>query len=284
MMTTSVSLNMLRVGACRHLECIAARGGRLSLVDFPALCGLIRHPTIGWILYDTGYAEHFFEATEPWPERLYRNALPVELPQSEILTKQLARFGITSRDIALVIISHYHGDHIAGLRDFPNARFMALSADTQKLKALQGRRFQATLKAHLHSLLPIDFFARLEDADNCRTRNLPTWMSPFYTGFDLLGDGSLLGVPLPGHSNGQLGLFMPDVNGRPVFLVADACWSLPACKEGRLPSRLTVFLSAERQRFKETFWGLRDLAVRESAIALLPSHCRTAWEDYRHVG
>ena len=55
-MTISVSLNMLRVGGCRHLECMAARGGRLSLVNFPALCGLIRHPSLGWILYDTGYA------------------------------------------------------------------------------------------------------------------------------------------------------------------------------------------------------------------------------------
>jgi glyoxylase-like metal-dependent hydrolase (beta-lactamase superfamily II) len=108
-------------------------------------------------------------------------------------------------------------------------------------------------------------------------------MRPFNAGLDLLGDGSLMGVSLPGHSNGQLGLFMPDVNGRPIFLVADACWSLPACKEGRLPSRLALFVNAERQRFKETFFGLRDLAVRESGIALLPSHCPVAWEDYHHV-
>jgi glyoxylase-like metal-dependent hydrolase (beta-lactamase superfamily II) len=262
---------------------MAARGGRLSLVEFPALCGLIRHPSLGWILYDTGYAEHFFDATEPWPERLYRNVLPVDLPPSEKLINQLAQFGITPRDIAIVIISHYHGDHIAGLRDFPNARFIALKADTHRLKLLQGRRLQATLKAHLHGLLPPDFFSRLEDADACLSRSLPVWMKPFSDGLDLLGDGSLLGVPLPGHSNGQLGLFMPDVNGQPVFLVADACWSLPACKEGRLPSRLALFVSAERQRFKETFFGLRDLAVRESAISLLPSHCPVAWEDYRHV-
>jgi glyoxylase-like metal-dependent hydrolase (beta-lactamase superfamily II) len=274
---------MLRVGSCRHLECVAARGGKLSLVDFPALCGLIRHPAIGWILYDTGYADHFFTETEPWPERLYRNILPVDLPSAQILTRQLARFGITPADIKMVIISHYHGDHIAGLRDFPNARFIALQADTNKLKTLHGRRLKATLKAHLHGLLPADFFARLEDADACQARDLPEWMHPFRYGLDLLGDGSLLGVPLPGHSNGQLGLFMPDVDGRPVFLVADACWSLPACKEGRLPSRLTVFVSADRQRFKETFWGLRELVVREAAIAVLPSHCPAAWKAYQHV-
>jgi glyoxylase-like metal-dependent hydrolase (beta-lactamase superfamily II) len=282
-MSTAIDLNMLRVGECRHLECIAARGGHWSFTDFPALCGLIRHPSLGWILYDTGYADHFFDATATWPERLYRNILPVDLPPSEKLAHQLAGFGITPSDIAIVIISHYHGDHIAGLRDFPNARFIALSADTNKLKALQGHRFQSTLKAHLHSLLPPDFFMRLEDADACPDRKLPDWMHPFHDALDLLGDGSLLGVPLPGHSNGQLGLFIPDVNGQPVFLVADACWSLPACKEGRLPSRLALFVNAERQRFKETFFGLRDLSVRESAIVMLPSHCPVAWEDFNRA-
>ena len=77
-----VTVHLLRVGTCRHLECMAARGGRWTPVEFPALCGLIRHPEYGWLLYDTGYAGHFFSATNTWPERLYRVALPVALPQN----------------------------------------------------------------------------------------------------------------------------------------------------------------------------------------------------------
>lgn len=281
-MSTAVKLNMLRVGACRHLECMAARGGRFSFVDFPSLCGLIKHPNIGWILYDTGYSDHFFESTQSFPETLYRTALPVELPPSETLTQQLLAFGISTDDIALVIISHYHGDHIAGLRDFPNARFIALKADTQKI-ALLNNRWRATLNGYLPKLLPEDFFSRLEYADDKTPAQLPAWMAPFTSSFDLLGDGSLLGVPLPGHSDGQLGLYMPDVDGRPVFLVADACWSLPACEEGRLPSRLALFVNADRQRFKETFYGLRAISNNEPSIALLPSHCTVAWERYKNA-
>lgn len=279
-MSSAVELHMLKVGSCRHLECMAARGGALALVDFPALCALIRHPERGWILYDTGYSEHFFSATEPWPERLYRNILPANLPPTEALSCQLAQFGIAAEDISLVIISHYHGDHIAGLRDFPNARFVALGADTRRLQMLQGKRLRSTMKAQLHSLLPPDFFPRLVAADDSVSRRLPAWMAPFVHGFDLLGDGSLLAVPLPGHSDGQLGLFIPDADGRAVFLLADSCWSLPACIEGRLPSRLALFVSAERRRFEQTFFAVRELALREAAIALLPSHCTSAWKDY----
>ncbi len=278
---TAVSLQLLRVGACRHLECMSARGGRWTPVEFPALCGLIRHPERGWLLYDTGYAGHFFAATDAWPERLYRVALPVELPAAEILQTQLAGFGLSPSDIGTVIVSHYHGDHIAGLRDFPNARFIALSADTEHFTALAGKRWRATFGGHLPNLLPGDYLERVADADACPKRNLPDWLAPFEIGFDLLGDSSLLGVPLPGHSLGQLGLFIPDAHGRPTFLVADACWSLPALRDGRLPSRLALHVNAQRRHFVETFNGLSCIARRETVVAVLPSHCTAAWQEFR---
>jgi glyoxylase-like metal-dependent hydrolase (beta-lactamase superfamily II) len=280
---SAVELHLLRVGACRHLECMAARGGRWTSIEFPALCGLIRHPERGWLLYDTGYSEHFFAATNAWPERLYRTALPVELPQEQGLATQLAGFGLAPADIGTVIVSHYHGDHIAGLRDFPNARFIALDADTGRFAALAGQRWRATLGGHLPGLLPDDYFERVDAADACPRRDLPDWLQPFETGFDLLGDGSLLGVPLPGHSHGQLGLFMPDADGRPAFLVADACWSKPALIEGRLPSRLALFVNAERQRFVRTFNGLTGIVRREPAVAVLPSHCPVAWREFKEM-
>lgn len=282
-MSMPVKLHLLRAGTCRHLECVAARGGRLALVEFPALCGLIRHPARGWILFDTGYSSHFFEATSSWPEKLYRTMLPVDLPPSEHLTAQLRQFGIRPADISTVIISHYHGDHIAGLRDFPGADFIALLADTHALQALQGRRWRATLNGQLPGLLPENFFSRLHHADDFPSRALPSWMAPFNTGFDLLGDGSLLGIPLPGHSRGQLGLLLPGAEGGPTFLVGDACWSLPACREGRLPSRLALFTTtADRQRYQHTFFSLGTLSQREPAVALLPSHCNHAWEEFRN--
>lgn len=274
---------MLRVGACRHLECMAARGGRLSVVDFPALCGLIHHPMRGWILFDTGYAPHFQQATRHWPERLYGRVLPIELPVAEDLIQQLAAFGISPADISTIIISHYHGDHIAGLRDFPNARFIALRADTRTITELNGHRWRATLQGILPGLLPVDFYQRLEYADACKTTALPSWMRPFEIALDLFGDGSVLGVPLPGHSNGQLGLFLSDTDRGVVFLVADACWSLPACKDGKLPSRLAMFTNTNKKTYTQTFMDVRELALREPAVNILPSHCTHSWAAFRPV-
>jgi glyoxylase-like metal-dependent hydrolase (beta-lactamase superfamily II) len=260
---------------------VAARGARLARVDFPSYCGLLQHPQHGWMLYDTGYSEHFFTATERFPERLYRSMLPVQLPAGECLLAQLAARGLAADDIGHIIISHYHGDHVAGLRDFPRARYVALRADSDQLLGLRRKRWQATVHGQLPGLLPDDFLARLKHADDSPTRSLPAWMAPFDSGLDLFADGSLLGVPLPGHSQGQLGLYITDAEGRPVLLAADACYSLPACREDRMPPAPTLwFSSADARAYRSTFTALGALSRREPALAILPSHCSAAREAF----
>ncbi len=270
----------LRVGQCQHLECIAAKGGRLAKVDFPSLCGLIHHSDVGWILFDTGYADHFFEATKKFPQRLYSLSLPVALSPEQKLVAQLNALGISAQDIALVVVSHYHGDHVAGLKDFPNAKFIALRSGTKEIHYFSARPLRATLQGKLPSLLPTNYFSRVQDAEIFSSIDLPKWMFPFACGFDLLGDGSLLGVSLPGHSHGQLGLFLPDASGRPVFFVADACWSLPFCRDGRLPSMLTNFLTSDIAAYRKTFANIQQLANRQSDLAILPSHCLVTWNQF----
>jgi len=277
---TCVDVKYLRVGQCRHMECVAARGGKFSMIDFPSFCGLIRHPVEGWILFDTGYAEHFFTATQSFPEKLYRLALPIQLGDEEKLLAQLSQMGIDADDIRWVIVSHYHGDHIAGLRDFPNAKFIASRKDTEDLQKLIASPLGATLQGKLPGLLPDNYFDRLTYVDDLAEKALPHWMKPFTQAFDLFGDQSLLIVPLPGHSHGQVGLFIEDANGRPAFLTADACWSLPACREGRLPSVLAKLATANHQDYQKTFFALSALANREPQVTILPSHCIPSWKEF----
>jgi glyoxylase-like metal-dependent hydrolase (beta-lactamase superfamily II) len=278
----SIEVKYLRVGHCRHLECIAARGGDFKMIDFPALCGLIRHPQWGWILFDTGYSEHFYHATEHLPQSLYRIALPITLSENEKLLVQLHAMGISAEDINLVIISHYHGDHIAGLKDFPNARFIASRKDTNAIQQLVNKPWRATLQGILPGLLPTDYFKRLSYADDYKIKALPKWMQPFSEGFDILGDASLLLITLAGHSQDMLGLLITNAAGRPVFMAADACWSLNACKEGRLPAALARIATDNSRKYQSTFISLGELARREPSLAILPSHCTHSWEQFNH--
>jgi len=57
------------------------KGGSLCSVDFPALVGVIEHPSRGIFLFDTGYDPAFNDATKPFPERLYRWTTILILPR-----------------------------------------------------------------------------------------------------------------------------------------------------------------------------------------------------------
>lgn len=273
-----MKFHLLKAGHCTHPECIAMRGGRWSSLRFPALCGVIEHPQRGVILFDTGYSPHFFEATQPFPERAYRWVTPVTLAPQETLVSQLARLGIAASEVRHILISHYHGDHVAGLKDFPNARFLSTRADYEAMHLRS--RWSNLLQGCLPALLPENFTSRLDFAEEARGISLPREFKPFDSAFDLFGDGSIAGVALPGHSKGQMGLAFRRADGRPVFLVADACWTRSALDEDRLPTWIASRVFASLNHYRSTFDKLRELAARRSGVAIVPSHCEHTWEEW----
>lgn len=281
-MNRPLKFDLLKVGHCIHPECIAMRGGRWQGIEFPALVGLIEHPSLGFMLYDTGYSRHFMAATRSFPECLYRKVTPPSLPAEEELIAQLAARQITPDQIGTIFISHFHADHVAGLKDFPKARFIATKEEYREVRSYgRLRRLQ---NAFLSDLLPADFEERAHYAEDGAGVDLP--LPGFGRGYDLLGDGSLMGVPLPGHTRSHLGLLFQDASGRKCFLIGDACWKIEALRGKRLPSRLASWLFADKRRYAETFLRLAALHAAEPSVTIIPSHCVTTWERFgntRHV-
>jgi len=276
-MSVPIEFHLFKVGHCSHPECVTQRGGRWAAVRFPALAGLLIHPQRGPMLFDTGYSDAFFTATTPFPERFYRWVTPVSLPREETLVMQLARHGYAPGDIRHLFVSHLHADHIAGLRDFPRAHFFALRAE---LDAMRRRsRIGALRRGFLPALLPRDFHHRLSFVEDLRRVTLPGSMKPFIDGFDLLGDGSVTGVALPGHSTGQMGILFREAGGRDVFLVADACWSLDAVRHDRPPTWIASQVFADRRTYLDTFRCLAQLLARRDDLLVVPSHCESTWKQ-----
>jgi glyoxylase-like metal-dependent hydrolase (beta-lactamase superfamily II) len=254
---TRVSLHLLKVGRCRHPAWVTIRGGGLRPIEFPALAALIIHPTEGPILYDTGYADRFHDVTQPFPERFYRWMTPPTLPPHERLLTQLAAHGVKAGDISRVLVSHLHADHD-----------VAAAHGTSALRML--------LRGVIPALLPLDFATRLDPVDARPVRDLGAAWTPFARAFDLLGDGSLLGVPLPGHAPAQLGVLLRTTDDEEVLLAADACWSARAVREERRPSRLAGFIFDDWTRYCATLAGLGAVSRRQPGLTIIPSHSATA--------
>ena len=234
---------------------------------------------MGPILFDTGYAEHFHVATTPFPERLYRWTTPVYLPQSQTLRSQLARFDLAPDDIRLCVISHFHGDHIAGLRDLTAARFIVMRAAHADLE--KRGRVSSLLHGLLPVLLPGTFTERVRFAESYDTVPLSSPWTALGPGFDLIGDRSILGVALPGHAAGHMGLIVRDAIDREVLLAADASWSIQAIQKNQLPSLLVRPLIHDWAGYGRILGQLHELTLRHPELVILPSHCETSLANYQ---
>lgn len=259
-----------RVGHCLHPQMMTIRGGSLRPTVYPALAMLLVHPDEGPILFDTGYDPAFFAATDRFPERLYRWLTPTTLPEGADIVSQLARAGIAPDDVRHVVLSHFHADHMAGLHHFPCAVIHCARAGHRA--ACGGGRVAALRRGVLRGLIPPDFAVRARYFEEAPRVMLPADLAPFTGAVDIIGDGSILAVELPGHCPGHWGLLVGDVTGLH-FLVADAAWSSEAIRRNVPPPVITRAFLGDARKSVETLARLHALHRRNPDIRLTPCHC-----------
>ena len=265
------SYRLFADGYCCQLEAFSIKGGRWRSVRFPSTMALLQHPEHGAILFDTGYSERFFTATRSLPYTLYRWLTPVTLDAEKTAPVFLSQRGVDPDTLSRVVVSHFHADHMGALGDFPKASFLCSRRGLDSVEGTSG--FAALHHAFLPDLLPQGFRDRSEFVEGRPEIDLPEKWKPFETGWDLLGDQSLVAIDLPGHAMGQIGLAFEDEEGKSVFLVSDACWSRRAFRENLTPNLLGWIPQADRGAYRETLSKLHELHSRSPEINIIPTHC-----------
>jgi glyoxylase-like metal-dependent hydrolase (beta-lactamase superfamily II) len=273
-----VGFSWAKRGSCSHPEIMTLRDGSLCSADYPAFVGIIRHPEHGVILFDTGYDPAFFAATQTFPERFYRWATPVNLDKTETASTWLAKLGIGMDEVTMLILSHFHGDHVAGLTNFPNAKIYCSAAGLKQIQS--GSRFGRVRQGLLAGLIPADIASRAVFFEDLTPTKLPSAYGDLAMGVDLLGDGSLLAVELPGHCLGHWGLALRTEEDGEVLLIADAAWSIGAVRRGMPPPRITTALLGNTKRYRETLSTLQKVANTNLELIILPSHCPIAAQEF----
>jgi glyoxylase-like metal-dependent hydrolase (beta-lactamase superfamily II) len=268
---TEVRVTALRVGHCRHPQIMSIRDGSWKPVVFPSLAMLIVHPSEGPMLFDTGYDPAFLVATQPLPERFYRWLTPVTLDPAEHLTVQLARHGIAAADVRHLILSHFHADHMAGTHAFPNAAIHCARAGLDA--ACQGGRIATVRQGILRALIPADIATRARFFEEAQRTALPPALAPFETGADIIGDGSIIAVELPGHCPGHWGLLVRDTACGDHFMVGDAAWSSDAIRRNMPAPALASGFLGDTKTGRATLAKLHALWTRNPEVRLTPCHC-----------
>lgn len=250
-------ITAFEVGYCTHPACMALKGAGLKSRCFPSRAYLIQ-TTQGLHLWDTGYSSHFIDAARGI-YRLYPLVTPLHLEEQESLIQQLRRVGVHPHDLSSIVISHFHADHIAGLRDFSNVRIMCAAEGWQSIQGLKGMR--ALRRAFLPGLIPSDMPERVTFMHELQRKRLPADLLPFQEGWDLSGSGEVFLVPLPGHAIGHIGAFIQEGDGW-TMLASDAAWAAENYTQLRGPSEISFLVQDSRASYYHTLRKLQLLHAR----------------------
>jgi len=169
-------------------------GSKQNVVPVPAF--LIRHPSAGAILVDTGL--HPSIATDPkqnFGALAARSGKPT-LAAGEDVPSQLRERGLEPGEVPIVVMTHMHLDHTSAISEFPSSTFVVSEAEWQAAAHGHSPLLNGYRRAHFDYA----FEYRTVSFDRA---NIDSYAS-FGRTFDLFGDGSIHLAYTPGHSPGHM--------------------------------------------------------------------------------
>jgi glyoxylase-like metal-dependent hydrolase (beta-lactamase superfamily II) len=216
----------------------------------------------GLVLFDTGQDRASVTDRSYFPGGVtglvYKHLARFHIAEDQTLAGQLATLRYAAADVGTAIVSHLHEDHIGGLAELTHANLMVSSAEWAELAkfAPEGRGF---LREHIQ--IPGLRWTRF-GFDPARDGNL----APFTESRDLMGDGSLVLLPTPGHTSGSVSLLVRRRARPPLLMVGDLTYDADLLARRRVPG-----VGARREMLHSTDKVLA-LAERLPGLAVLPAH------------
>lgn len=271
---TKVSLEIRQAGFCTASQHHALKGSERKTIRFYATFGLIHHPEQGYILFDTGYSMRFFEETKSLPYSLYAKTTAVVMTKEEEVASQLAQLGIKPEEVSYIIISHFHADHLGGLKDFPKARFICSRKAYESIRDKTG--WSAVKRAFLPGHLPADFEQRvrlIDFVEGGQDAILGTLV-------DVFSDQTIKLCLLEGHARGQMGALI-NATGKKFFLVADAAWLKEHYETETLPHSIVRLFFDSWKEYKASLKKLRAFRLANPEVEMVACHCRETFEKLK---
>lgn len=228
-----------------------------TTVPCPAF--LIRHPSAGAILVDTGLHPSIATGAEANFGRLGTRFGKPGLEPGEDVPAQLRARGLDPGEIPVVVMTHLHLDHSSAISELPNSTFVI--SEVEWRAATVGPRPQ--LNGYRRNHFDYAFDYRTVDFDR---DGIDSYAS-FGRCFDLFGDGSLRLAYTPGHSAGHMSV-VARLRERDFVIGGDAVYTL-AQLEGTAPLAPRPF---DAHNYRRSLQELRLFRREYPKAIVTPGH------------
>lgn len=218
----------------------------------------------GLVLFDTGLDPAIAEDPKAYLgsamgvfflNRLFRWKLKPE----DNLGQQLALMGHDAESVRKVVFSHLHFDHTGGIDQVLHAPLLAPRREWAAMSAPQSER-KWYLRQHIEK--PGAQWS-LFDMQPCDDPALAS----FDTCHDVMGDGSIVLLPTPGHTEGSVSMLLRSAGMPPVLLVADLCFETDMLLKDQMPG-----VAEDFDAMRASYAKVRALKDDLPGLVILPSH------------
>jgi glyoxylase-like metal-dependent hydrolase (beta-lactamase superfamily II) len=232
-------------------------GAPANVIPVPAF--LIRHPSAGAILVDTGlHPSIATDAKENFGALASRSGKP-SLEAGEDVPAQLRKRGLDPGEIPVVVMTHMHIDHTSAVSEFPKSTFVLSEAEWEA--AATGPR--PTINGYRRAHYDYAFDYRTIDFDRAGNDSYAS----FGRSFDLFGDGSIHLAYTPGHSAGHVSV-IARLKQRDFVIGGDAMYVLAQLAgEVAMPPR-----PFDSHNFRRSLQELRLFHAQFPDAVITPGH------------
>lgn len=254
--------------------CWVETGKTFSNFSFGSTAGsiLVRHPA-GDLLIDTGNSSHFDDEIRVFPfgTWLKLKSLAGELKPASPLPQLLRQIGEDPAKLRWAILSHVHLDHAGGLMDLPKMPVLLTREELQFANdpGVQAKGF--VIAAHVQKFPSVAAPTLKFD---------PTPYETFDESADLYKDGSVVAVPLRGHTPGSVGIFVNLSPTRRFFYVGDAIDDERGLEERVGKSLILQDSDNDMTLANQVVGRLSELHEKVPGLAILPAHGRSAYKKF----